>query len=164
MELKKKRHKLEEFISSTPDPYSRDGDHITGSAWIIDLAKTRVLLTHHKKLNLWIQPGGHSEGETDPLLIAKREGEEETSLTLEPLSKDPFYFDIFKIPRKNNTPEHLHYDLTFIFKVTGSTEYIVSDESHDLKWVELSDIVDGDYEDNIVNMAKITLKRVIDGR
>jgi hypothetical protein len=39
--------------------------HFTGSAWTVSQDGSRVLLTHHRKLNLWLQPGGHADGETD---------------------------------------------------------------------------------------------------
>lgn len=165
MELSEIKKRLDSFISTTENPYSKENiDHITGSAWIVDLSSSKALLTHHKKLNIWIQPGGHSEGEKDPYIIAKREGIEETNLTIEPISRDPFYFDIFTIPENKNTPKHKHYDITYIFKVTGTRKFKVSSESHDLKWISLSDIIEGDFQENIVNMAKLTLKRVINGR
>lgn len=154
-----------EFLNSTSNPSDKgETNHITGSAWIVDTRRRKVLLTHHRKLNIWIQPGGHPENELDPLLTAKREAIEETNLNIEPLSTSPFYIDIFKIPSKGCVKSHLHYDITYIFQVTGSIIFKVSSESIDLKWIELTDIVDGGYEENIVNMAKLTLKREMNGR
>jgi hypothetical protein len=40
--------------------------HLTGSAWVVDTARTRTLLTHHRKLDLWLQLGGHADGGTGP--------------------------------------------------------------------------------------------------
>jgi 8-oxo-dGTP pyrophosphatase MutT (NUDIX family) len=59
--------------------------HVTGSAWIVDERGTSALLTHHRKLNRWLQPGGHWEGDTSAFAIAKREAEEESGLTSLPL-------------------------------------------------------------------------------
>ena len=42
--------------------------HFTGSAWIISPDKNKILMTHHKKLNMWLQLGGHADGEKDRLL------------------------------------------------------------------------------------------------
>ena len=36
--------------------------HITGSAWVVDEQRTSTLLTHHRKLNRWLQLGGHADG------------------------------------------------------------------------------------------------------
>src|SRR4051794_7157923 len=54
--------------------------HLTGSGFVLDATRSRVLLLHHGKLRRWLQPGGHGEGELDPRLIALREIEEETGL------------------------------------------------------------------------------------
>ena len=39
--------------------------HVTSSAWVLNPAEDRVLLTHHKKLGIWVQLGGHCDGTTD---------------------------------------------------------------------------------------------------
>jgi hypothetical protein len=39
--------------------------HITGSAWITDFDREHIVLLHHKKLNKWLQPGGHADGNKD---------------------------------------------------------------------------------------------------
>lgn len=155
------------FINSAKNPFSRDEKigHVTGSCWIIDNTYTKTLLTNHKKLNLWIPPGGHSEGETNPLKIALREGIEETGLDLKPLSDLPFYLDIHTIPRYKNTPKHYHYDFTYLFTPVSSMNYTVSEESHDLKWIDLKSIINGGFENNIVYMANKTLElRIVNGR
>ena len=54
--------------------------HITGSAWLIDQSQQRVLLTHHRKLNIWVQLGGHADGESDVARVAMNEAEEESGL------------------------------------------------------------------------------------
>ena len=46
---------------------------------------TAALLTHHRKLDLWVQLGGHADGELDPA-VASREGLEGRGTGLEPLS------------------------------------------------------------------------------
>lgn len=45
--------------------------HLTGSAWIVDSTRTRTLLTHHVKLEKWLQLGGHADGDPDLLAGAK---------------------------------------------------------------------------------------------
>ena len=47
--------------------------HLTGSAWIVDALRRRVLLAHHRKLDKWLQPGGHADGDPDLLAVALRE-------------------------------------------------------------------------------------------
>ena len=58
-----------------PDPYARarlEG-HFTASSWLLDSARSRVLLTHHRKLDRWLQLGGHADGERDLRAVALKE-------------------------------------------------------------------------------------------
>lgn len=55
-------------------------NHICASAIIIHPITKKILLVHHKKLNKWVQPGGHIEDHESPEDAALREVLEETSL------------------------------------------------------------------------------------
>src|SRR5258707_15854513 len=44
--------------------------HLTGSAWIVSSDRTRTLLTHHHKLDKWLQLGGHADGDVNLLAAA----------------------------------------------------------------------------------------------
>jgi 8-oxo-dGTP pyrophosphatase MutT (NUDIX family) len=115
--------------------------HITGSAWIIDESASNVLLTHHAKLNRWLQPGGHADGDEDIMAVAVREAMEETGLTaLNPVIEDLFDIDIHTIPARKDFPEHLHYDVRILLEASRDQNIIMTEESHDLKWVSLNEI------------------------
>ena len=63
--------------------------HVTASAWIVSADHDRALLTHHRKLERWLQLGGHSDGDPDVVAVALREAEEESGMTgFEVLSRD----------------------------------------------------------------------------
>ena len=66
-----------------PQPFDQQADptHITGSALI--LGPRGVLLHRHKRLKMWLQPGGHLEARETPWQAALREAGEETGLQLE---------------------------------------------------------------------------------
>lgn len=132
-----------------------DPGHLTGSAWILSPDGTAALLTHHRKLDLWVQLGGHADGELDLLAVAHREGLEESGLpSLEPLSAAPFDLDIHTIPARGEEPEHEHFDVRFIFRAPQQA-VIVSDESHDLAWVPLTHMGSVTRE---VSMARMVAK------
>ena len=71
-----------EFVENNPDCFKRslETGHVTASAWLINPDGTEVLLTHHRKLNLWIQLGGHVDGNPDLTVEAIREAQEESGI------------------------------------------------------------------------------------
>jgi 8-oxo-dGTP pyrophosphatase MutT (NUDIX family) len=117
--------------------------HITGSAFVLDPAG-RLLLTHHKKLNRWLQVGGHSEPhEHDPAVTALREAHEESGLgdvRLAPGAAAPFDLDVHHIPARGERAGHDHHDVRYLL-LTDTPEHIeVTAESHALQWVALDDL------------------------
>ena len=115
--------------------------HITGSAFIVSEDFKQTLLVHHVKLNKWLQPGGHADGDTNVTGVALREANEETGLqNLTLASPEIFDLDIHTIPVRKDFPEHDHYDVRYLFKASTKEQIIVSEESHDVKWVKLSEL------------------------
>ncbi len=146
------------FIQDNPECFSRELEigHITGSAWILNPLGTSVLLTNHKKLNIWVQLGGHADGESDIGRVAQREAEEESGLkTIRFLLDEIFDLDIHEIPARGSEPAHLHYDCRFVMQAYDE-EYIISEESHDLAWIPLVDIEKTTMEASILRMANKT--------
>lgn len=126
-----------------PDAFQRYHlpGHITGSAWIVDPTELTALLVHHAKLNRWLQPGGHSDGDTDTLAVALREAEEETGITHFNIPYSGIFdLDIHPIPERKDMPAHSHYDVRFLFYASMKDKIIVSEESHDVKWISFEDI------------------------
>ena len=121
--------------------------HITGSSWIVDRSRNFVLLVHHGTLNKWLQPGGHADGEENVLNVALREAQEETGvMEFKILKQDFFDIDIHPIPARAGFPDHLHYDVRFLFETDRNHKITVSEESHDVAWVEaskLQELTDG---------------------
>ena len=128
--------------------------HITGSAWLVNHAGSHVLLTHHRKLERWLQLGGHSDGESNTLLAARREATEESGLEVEVLRHVPLDLDIHEIPARRDDPAHYHYDVRFAFRVVGSEEFAVSEESLDLAWVPIADLSGYTDEESVLRMAR----------
>jgi len=114
--------------------------HVTGSAWIVDATGTKVLLTHHRKLDRWLQPGGHADGDSDVAAVALREAREETGLPdLRLDDAAVFDLDIHVIPFRDPVEAHEHFDVRFVVRA-GEERFVVSDESHALAWVALADL------------------------
>ena len=69
---------FKELLGDAANPFVRDrlAGHFTASCWLVDRSGARTLLTHHRKLGLWLQLGGHADGERDLRIAALREAEE----------------------------------------------------------------------------------------
>ena len=81
-----------DFVADEPRCFERDcwRGHVTGSAWLMDPDEQALLLTHHRKLDIWVQLGGHSDGDPDTLAVACREAEEESGVGVEVIGADIF--------------------------------------------------------------------------
>jgi 8-oxo-dGTP pyrophosphatase MutT (NUDIX family) len=133
--------------------------HITGSAWIISKDRKKVLLTHHKKLNKWLQLGGHTEEAETIYDGALREAKEESGLlNIHFFSKEIFDIDVHLIPERKNVKEHYHYDIRFLLEEDGNEKLVISEESNDLKWVEINKIIDYSGSRSILRMVEKTYK------
>ena len=147
-------NKFEQLISEQKEScFYRDclPGHITGSAVLLDKKFEKIVLTHHKKLNKWLQLGGHSDGDWLTSRVAKREAFEESGIecldlisptdftTTNAEAALPLDFDIHHIPARKDEPEHLHYDVRFIM-IAHEERLQISDESNDLAWFKLDNV------------------------
>ncbi len=154
-------HRFISFIKKNKACFDRNlaSGHVTGSAWVLSLDRTKVLLTHHRKLNKWIQLGGHADGHSDIYSAALREAYEESGLKeIIPVTRNIFDIDIHSIPKIGNTPSHNHYDVRFAFQVSGPETFRVSQESHDLSWVEVNKLHEITHEPSMKRMEKKSIR------
>ncbi|MVM37493.1 NUDIX domain-containing protein [Spirosoma sp. HMF3257] len=131
------------FVDQYPDCFERSllVGHVTGSAWIVSPDRTQTLLIHHRKLDRWLQPGGHADGDPDVAAVALREAQEETGLTsLKLVSPAIFDVDVHSIPARNGVPEHLHYDIRFLLEADPEEPFGYSDEIKDIQWFLLNHV------------------------
>ena len=137
------------LLGDAQDPFLRErlAGHFTASAWLVDRTGTRVLLTHHRKLDRWLQLGGHADGVRDFARVALTEAEEESGLADLRVEPDIFDLDAHDIPEHKGVPAHVHYDVRFVVRATGSEDFVVSDESHALAWREIASLVDDEDAD-----------------
>ncbi len=136
------RERILAFVRLHARPFDRGiaEGHLTGSAVTVSSDGGRVLLLHHRKLDRWLQPGGHGDpGETTGEQVALREAFEETGiegLRLHPQAPRPLDVDVHDIPARGPEPAHQHLDLRYLV-VAPPRAAIAPDlsELHAIRWV-----------------------------
>lgn len=117
--------------------------HVSGSAWVVNPSLTRVLLLHHRKLDLWLQPGGHADGDPDVLRVILNETSEETGISIEHIhlvNESIFDIDVHTVHESVYDNRHTHYDIRFLVEIDDSIPIPGNDESYQIGWVSLEDV------------------------
>jgi 8-oxo-dGTP pyrophosphatase MutT (NUDIX family) len=135
--------------------------HFTASAFVLSPDRGDLVLIHHKKLGIWVQPGGHVEpSDGDLVCSARREVLEEVGLS--ELESIPgaggsllFDVDIHRIPARKEDPAHEHFDVRFAF-VAKTRELVHSEEVADLRWVPLDAVAQMGTDESVLRaVAKL---------
>ena len=148
--------KMLKFLQEGENCFSRSNVdcHFTGSAWIVDDTHQWILMTHHKKLNKWLQLGGHADENENLLEVAYNEAVEESGLDdFSVVSDKIFDLDIHRIPQYKDIPPHYHYDIRYIFTSKMNPDIVVvSEESKDVAWISKDDVLNKNDEQSIKRM------------
>ena len=125
------KKKMTAFIETHENCFERSlkKGHITGSAWLLNKNGDKALLMHHAKLDIWVQLGGHADGDSDILNVAIKEAQEESGvIEIEPVSPHIFDLDI------HNVGDHFHYDIRFLLQITSDSCVRQNQESKGFFW------------------------------
>ena len=143
------------FVEDEPRCFERDcwRGHVTGSACLVDPQGESLLMTHHKKLNMWLQLGGHSDGDPNTPRVALREAQEESGCVVSLLRNEIFDVDIHEIPARKSDPAHFHFDVRYAI-AAQSRDFVVSDESMALAWVPIGQLETYTEEESILRMRQ----------
>ena len=137
------RDRILAFVARHEQPFDRaiGEGHLTGSAITVSADGSRVLLLHHRKLDRWLQPGGHGDpGETTGEQVALREAFEESGiagLSLDAAAPRPLDVDVHDIPARGEEPAHEHLDLRYLVRAPeGARVSPALAELHEIRWVD----------------------------
>ncbi len=149
-----------QFVNDRPDCFLRScvPGHITASAWVVSPERDKVLLCRHKKLDRWLQVGGHVDGEPEVYRAALREAQEESGiwdlrLWADGVPEHPLDVDVHEIPAYGDDPTHLHYDIRYLL-VASDQEPRTSEESHEVRWFASGELEQATTEESVLRMAR----------
>jgi 8-oxo-dGTP pyrophosphatase MutT (NUDIX family) len=132
-DLRERRSRLRLLaeLERLPDPFERLAGpvHVTGSAIIT--GRRGTVLHMHRRLGLWLQPGGHLEPGETPWEAAVREGTEETGLDLRHPAGGP---RLVHVDVHTGAAGHLHLDLRYLLAAPDADPRPWPDESPDVRW------------------------------
>ena len=75
------------------------------------------------------------------------------------MNDEIFDLDIHEIPKQMDQPSHKHYDIRFLLETApASNKIIISDESYDVAWIPIDDVIELNPENSIQRMVKKTLE------
>ena len=110
---------------------------------------------------MWIQPGGHADGETTLSAVAFKEAKEETGLkSIHLISEDIFDFDITPIPAFKDSPAHSHLDARYVIEADINEPITESDETSGAKWFVIKNISSEIIDTGILRMARKTFSAI----
>ena len=126
------RQTILNFVAEHPDALHRSclEGHFTGSSWVVDHHATRGLILLHSKVNRWLQPGGHADGDGFLQMVALREATEETGIVGLEVWSDPIDIDVHVIEKHSDSePAHLHLDVRYLVKAPKGAVFHGNHES-----------------------------------
>jgi 8-oxo-dGTP pyrophosphatase MutT (NUDIX family) len=156
------RERMLALVHAAGDPFARDHfmpGHFTASGFVLAPDSGALLLIHHRKLNRWLQPGGHVErADTDIAAAARRELREEVGLAVSPLESDAIFdLDVHAIPALGREPAHEHFDVRFLFRAP-SFELQAGSDARAARWVPLSQISEVESDRSVMRAVDKLLR------
>ncbi len=160
IDQRRTRDAMEQFAVDHDDALDRAcaQGHFTGSAFVVDAAGERTLVLFHRKLQRWLQPGGHADGDANLPAVALREATEETGIVGLVVDPDPIDLDIHEIVAPGEGT-HLHLDVRFLVVAPEGAVERGNHESEALRWVNLAELVGLDVDPGTLRMARAGLTR-----
>jgi 8-oxo-dGTP pyrophosphatase MutT (NUDIX family) len=158
---------VRQLVDNAPDCFQRTcrPGHITGSAWVLSADCSHCLLLHHRKLNRWLQPGGHADGQHQIEQVALREAREESGLARLELVQEgpllvPLDIDVHTISARRDSQgnlvedAHQHHDFRFLLIAPKGQPLVKNEESNDIGWFSPERLLEVTREESLLRMLR----------
>lgn len=150
--------RMRTLIEDLGDPFTGTRyapGHFTASAFVLAPDRGELLLIHHAKLGLWLQPGGHVEPHDETLLdAARREVLEEVGIAQLDLDHEGLFdLDVHLIPARKDALAHEHFDVRYLFRARDRS-FDASSEVRGAKWAALADIAGSGTDDSVLRAVR----------
>ena len=126
------------LVRDAADPFTRAvRDHVTASAVVARPDGGAFLLIYHRRLERWLQPGGHVEPEDASVFeAARREAREETGVEdlVAPFGDVVLDVDVHPIPARPRRPAHVHFDLRHLLTTEATRFAVAVEEVRRAEW------------------------------
>ena len=140
---------IQDCIERFADIFTRENRlaHVTASAWVVNPARSRILMAYHNIYNSWSWLGGHADGERDLLGVALREVREESGIVrVRPLSPEIFSMEALTVDghvkRGEYVSSHLHLNFTYLLEADEDQPLRAkADENSNVRWFSLDDAI-----------------------
>ena len=126
--------------------------HMTASAWVVNKARTKVLMVYHNIYDSWSWMGGHADGEEDLLSVALREVQEESGIRqVHPVTEDIYSLEVLTVDGHVKhgayVSSHLHLNVTYLLEASEEESlHMKPDENSGVAWFGLEETVKASSE------------------
>jgi len=142
-------------LHDEPATITRD---FTATTFVVD--EQRTLLLHHRKLGMWLPPGGHIDPHELPDQAALREVREESGLEVELLAQGGKLGKVPVLPQphcillEDISPGHQHIDLIYFARVCGGSLAHAEREAHAARWFSWEELADPEIAEDIRELGR----------
>src|SRR6476469_3266417 len=142
-------------LGQTETAITRD---FTATTFVVH--EDRTLLLHHRKLAMWLPPGGHIDPHELPDQAALREVREESGLEVELLAPGAMLGHVRVLPQpycvllEDISPGHQHIDLIYFARVSGGVLAYAEREARAARWYSWEDLADPEIAEVIRELGR----------